>query len=318
MKNILILSFSGGGIRGYLSALVVQELQKRVPFLHRVDLFAGTSTGAVLAAWFAKGEKQDPAQAVALYRDHASRIFRRSVWSDIKSVFGYYQARYDPDYLSRILTGVFGDSVLRSLVKPVLIPAQDLGDNYRPYQAKYFDNFKANTMDLDIRIVDVLLASAAAPTYFRSHAITFKDPFGKREFMDGGLNCNHPCVSAVAACTDWNGFNADIRNVYCLHIATGYFPKNALGWRDRGAAQLVKPIIDMATEHYSTATFQADRILKNRFCCIGTRFEEEIEMDDPKAIEKLDRHWPRMEAVLGAAELYLNNFMRQEEGAMTV
>ncbi|HYX37231.1 MAG TPA: patatin-like phospholipase family protein [Oligoflexus sp.] len=311
MKKILILSFSGGGIRGYLSAKVVEDLQQRVPFLDRVDMFAGTSTGAIIAAFLASGLRKGSEQIVDLYRLEGPRIFKTTLLQNIKSVFGYYSARYNPDCLEKVLKAMFGGMCLGDLKRPILIPAQDLGGTGRPYQAKYFDNFKGNSTDLDIKVVDVLLASAAAPSYFYSHTIEFKPPFGKREFMDGGLPCNHPSVSAVAAACDYNGFDADMKDIYCLHIATGFYPTHALGWKKRGAIGLIRPVIDMATEQYSTVNFQADKILKGgRYCCVGATFREEIEMDDPEAIGKIDRHWPNVAGQMLLAEKYLTEFMK--------
>ena len=53
--NYLILSCDGGGMRGILTALIIKELNDKVPFLDRVNLFAGTSTGAMIALGLANG-----------------------------------------------------------------------------------------------------------------------------------------------------------------------------------------------------------------------------------------------------------------------
>ena len=48
-SNFLILSCDGGGIRGLITAMIIQELDKQIPFLNQIDLFAGTSTGGIIA-----------------------------------------------------------------------------------------------------------------------------------------------------------------------------------------------------------------------------------------------------------------------------
>ncbi len=51
-----ILSIDGGGIRGILPARVLERLETHVPgIVQEFDLYAGSSTGAVLAAGFAYG-----------------------------------------------------------------------------------------------------------------------------------------------------------------------------------------------------------------------------------------------------------------------
>jgi patatin-like phospholipase/acyl hydrolase len=46
MLTYRILSFDGGGIRGLLSLVLLERLEKEVPrWLDKTDLLAGTSTG---------------------------------------------------------------------------------------------------------------------------------------------------------------------------------------------------------------------------------------------------------------------------------
>src|SRR5712692_3209774 len=51
-----ILSLDGGGIRGLLTAILLERLEAAVPgFLSKIDLYAGTSTGGILALGLAYG-----------------------------------------------------------------------------------------------------------------------------------------------------------------------------------------------------------------------------------------------------------------------
>ena len=68
-----VLSLDGGGIRGVLTARLLERLERAQPFLHRVDLVAGTSTGGILALGLAHA--LTPAQLVALYVEHGASIF---------------------------------------------------------------------------------------------------------------------------------------------------------------------------------------------------------------------------------------------------
>jgi patatin-like phospholipase/acyl hydrolase len=44
-----ILSCDGGGIRGLITALLIQDLDRRSQIIARADGFAGTSTGGLIA-----------------------------------------------------------------------------------------------------------------------------------------------------------------------------------------------------------------------------------------------------------------------------
>jgi hypothetical protein len=64
MSRYRILSFDGGGIRGLLSLILLERLERAVPgWIDRADLLAGTSTGGVVA--------NNPSMAaLALTQDH--------------------------------------------------------------------------------------------------------------------------------------------------------------------------------------------------------------------------------------------------------
>lgn len=73
MANFNILSLDGGGIRGVLTAALLKHLEDQSPFLDKIHLFAGTSTGGILALGLAKG--LTPAQLIKLYQDNGDKIF---------------------------------------------------------------------------------------------------------------------------------------------------------------------------------------------------------------------------------------------------
>ncbi|MCX6016221.1 MAG: patatin-like phospholipase family protein, partial [Chloroflexales bacterium] len=56
MRPYRILSFDGGGILGVLTLVIIERIMQDFPdFLAHVDLFAGTSTGGIIALALAKG-----------------------------------------------------------------------------------------------------------------------------------------------------------------------------------------------------------------------------------------------------------------------
>ena len=69
-----ILSLDGGGLRGVVTAKLLERLETAHPgFLSQVDLFAGTSTGGVLALGLARG--LSPTDMGKLYTEAAEKVF---------------------------------------------------------------------------------------------------------------------------------------------------------------------------------------------------------------------------------------------------
>ena len=60
MPTYRIITFDGGGVRGSLMATLVKRLVDKFPnLLDQVDMFAGTSTGSVVALTLASGNSAD-------------------------------------------------------------------------------------------------------------------------------------------------------------------------------------------------------------------------------------------------------------------
>src|SRR5262245_47478400 len=75
--SYLVLTFDGGGIRGVLTARLLERLVADQPdLLEKTQLLAGTSTGGIIALGLAFG--LSPARLVTLYRENGSAIFDAS------------------------------------------------------------------------------------------------------------------------------------------------------------------------------------------------------------------------------------------------
>lgn len=289
-RNINILAFSGGGIRGILSAKLIKALEDKVQFLQQVSLFAGTSTGSLIAAGIASG-KMTADDISYLFREKSHIIFKYNWLDKIKSLGGLYKARYSHAGLKWLLNEIFSNMLLGDIKVPLLIPAFDLGSDRRPYRAKFFSNFPI-TGDPEIKVVDALLASISAPTYFPAWKIYMDKHKETRDFVDGGIAVNHPSVSAIAAAMDRNGLNAELSEISCLAVGTGISNKNALGWRERGMIGWATDVIDLALEQYSTVNYQAAHLLKgkheSRFRLLNPTLPRELKLDDVKVIPILE------------------------------
>src|SRR5258708_4311456 len=71
--NYLVITFDGGGIRGLITALLLQDLEKSCQVLERTNLLAGTSTGGIIALGLAANVP--PQSIVNLYQNDGATIF---------------------------------------------------------------------------------------------------------------------------------------------------------------------------------------------------------------------------------------------------
>ena len=93
MSPFRIVSLDGGGIRGVLTAALLERLDSLQPgFLAQVDLYAGTSTGGILALALASG--MSPTEARTLYERLGDDVFKDSLWDNLKDLGQITGAHY--------------------------------------------------------------------------------------------------------------------------------------------------------------------------------------------------------------------------------
>lgn len=198
-----ILSIDGGGIRGLIPALVLEELERRVEaaggaraLADCFHLVAGTSTGGLIALGLAAPDPSAPgrprlraADLVRLYRDEGPEIFRRGLVQRLLSLDGWLAPRYSPAALERALRGRFGDTRLREALRDLVVTSYDM----HAREPHFFKRWRAAESERrNPTMVDAALATAAAPTYFPSHGID------DRALVDGGVFATNPTVAAIA------------------------------------------------------------------------------------------------------------------------
>lgn len=80
-QKMKILSLDGGGVRGYLTAMILENVEKQLnlrdrsnkPLGEYFDLIAGTSTGAIIAGLLAIGKNASEVRKI--YEDDIKEIF---------------------------------------------------------------------------------------------------------------------------------------------------------------------------------------------------------------------------------------------------
>src|SRR5262250_489317 len=76
--SFFLISCDGGGIRGILTALLLQDLDKRYGIITKSDGFVGTSTGGLIALGLAANVPIS--DIVALYQSKGKEIFIPNGW----------------------------------------------------------------------------------------------------------------------------------------------------------------------------------------------------------------------------------------------
>ena len=235
-----ILCCDGGGIRGLLSAILLQNLPSNA--ISKASVFAGTSTGGIIAIGLAAG--LDTGTIVNLYSTKCSAIFNPSlspaasseeVYQYLLALFGekyvadavwglvearilpanLFSAKYANTSLKSELASVLGakaSTKFSQLTRRLFVTTFQLDNGKKQWVPISFDNLSATSNDSTL--LDAAMCTSAAPTYF--------PPYNHPTFgycVDGGTFANNPSTFVLARVLQMGGiFPSDIR---MLSIGTG-------------------------------------------------------------------------------------------------
>jgi hypothetical protein len=288
MATTRIVSIDGGGVRGIVPTIVLQRLDaesRTAGWLEGTDLFAGTSTGGLIALALAAG--LDLSEIRALYEERAARIFADSFLDDVRDLGKILGADYDVDNLRAELVGIFGETRLDQLRTRALITAFDL-DNEDPvtrtWKPKIFHNYPGPDSDGARLVADVGVYTSAAPTYFAT----------ADGYVDGGVFATNPSMCAVAQTQDRRippDERASLHEIRLLSLGTGRSLEHIAGGRhDWGYLQWVRPLISIMLDGVNgIADYQCAQILGPHYFRCAPTFPEgtTIAMDDVDSIPRL-------------------------------
>ena len=270
MKSYNILSIDGGGIRGILSARILQRLGNL-----DADLYCGTSTGGIIALGLAFGLKADA--LVDFYWSSGQSVFYQPSFLH-RVMGGVFNSQYENTKLYDLLYSIFTDYRLGDLERKVLIPTFDLmADDVGTWKPKFFHNLDSS--DLNERIVDVALRTTAAPSYFPSY----------QGYIDGGIIANNPSVCALAQALDQGTVNSDINQIRLLSISTGRLSQGIDGETlDWGLTKWMRYATNMAMEGtVDVSHYQCSRVLKEKYFRIDPVLPKRINLDQVSEVKHL-------------------------------
>lgn len=185
-----ILALDGGGAKALFTAHLLARLERDlgVKVTDSFDLIAGTSAGGIIALGLGAG--LPPADLVGHFEELAQTVFPRSRRRPWRRPRQLVKPLYGAAPLRSVLVDVLGGKVLGDSAKRLVIPAWDAGRAaVHVFKTPHHERLKR---DWSIPMVDVALATSAAPTYFPAARID-----GHR-LIDGGVWANNPSVVAIA------------------------------------------------------------------------------------------------------------------------
>ena len=212
-----ILSLSGGGFLGLYTVAVLARLEDAsgAPLARRFDLLAGTSIGGIIALGLAaeipatKIQSAFERNGIAIFSNRPAPVGWIATVIDMPRYL--FKPKYQADALRQTIVDLVGDdSRIGDLKHRVLVPAVNLTKG-RPqiFKTPHHEDFR---IDLNRLIVDVALATSAAPTYFPIAEID------DALYADGGLYANSPDLLAVHEARHFLGQPED--NLHVLSVGT--------------------------------------------------------------------------------------------------
>ncbi|BAL94067.1 hypothetical protein RGE_07240 [Rubrivivax gelatinosus IL144] len=254
-----VLSLTGGGFRGLFTARTLvtlcRQARREGPLDGCFDVFAGTSIGGLMACALAVGVP--PMRVLDAIDAHGPRVFRKPAGASIRRLF--FGALYDADNLAKAIRdclGAHANTRLSALERGLLVPAVDwLAGELQVFRSAWFGRARTS----DATLLEVCLATSAAPTYFDAAQIDGKP------MLDGGLAANNP--DALALLEILRRFPAAAARIEMLSLGTAGFAatrqasqarRSALGW----APDLPNCMIDLQER---SAARQAQALLGTRY-----------------------------------------------------
>jgi uncharacterized protein len=224
-----VLAVDGGGIRGLIAARVVARLEELITeqageerrIADCFHLVAGTSTGGLIALGLTAPDPRNPSRPrlrgsdlVSLYQEEGPRIFGDTLHK-LLSLGGWIAPKHSAKELERALRDRLGDSRLSEALREVLIPSYDMA---RPGPHFFKRRRARDSEEPDPTMVDVGLATAAAPTYFPSHGLD------GRALVDGGVFASNPSVAGLVEALkrrDDESPEVALRDLLLVSLGTG-------------------------------------------------------------------------------------------------
>lgn len=306
-EMVRILSIDGGGMKGIISAIVLQRLEELLRIYSKnenavisdyFDLIGGTSTGAIITALLLTPDdcgnaKYSASDIVSLYKEHGKEIFKKRTLYPLNTMFGLFGSRYTSKPFEKLLSQYFKDLTLSDMRKDCLCTSYNTSN----HKAVFFSTLSNKGWEKENYLMkDIVLASTAAPTYFPPKQI-YNENCPNNCYIDGGVIANNPALCLLVESMKMP-HHTEIKDTMLLSIGnasnpTYYDYRSVKHW---GYTKWAFAILDILMDgSEGTVEYQVKKIFDTLHCSdqylrIEKHMEDEVpKMEDvsAKAIEKM-------------------------------
>jgi patatin-like phospholipase/acyl hydrolase len=221
-----VLSIDGGGIKGVYPIAFLAEVEEYLskPIHEYFDLIVGTSTGGIIALGLGLGF---PAKDVLkFYTTHGPNIFSGNPY--VLTFKQILWRKYGHEKLHKALEETFGNKLLGESKTRLAITSMNIDTG----ETIVFKTAHKPNPNNDSRksVVEIAMATAAAPTYFPVFTDSSQMPF-----VDGGLWANNPVNVAVVEAVGtlgWDRNHIKVLSLGCTYspFNVGILRKRNIGW----------------------------------------------------------------------------------------
>ena len=198
-KVFKILSIDGGGIKGLYSASILKKFEEKFncQTSDHFDMICGTSTGGLIA--LALSLKISANDICAFYENKGELIFPKHKKRKIPFFgtidYGFLKqiakgGKYSDKGLKEALKEIFEDKQIKDCNNLLCIPSYSITEA-KPKVFKFDHKTGELSRDNEAPIIDIALATSAAPTYFPLAESEF---YNNEQFIDGGVWANNPTL----------------------------------------------------------------------------------------------------------------------------
>jgi len=295
MNKFKILSLDGGGVKGYLTTIILSNIEivlnkdkkDYIPLGKYFDLIVGTSTGAIIAGLLATGKTAKEIKDI--YEENIKKIF------NYKNRIPFFKSKYKKNKLMDMANKYFDNKTFSkeesNLVSDILITSVDLTTaKPRFYKSDYFNRNEGRKAE---KLKDAIIASASAPTFFS----VAKDLKFSSYLVDGGIVANNPSlVALIDGLEICKNKGVCFENIVLLSVGTGEMgeiPYDVTKLKDTQIGWILenKAIIELLmTSQSKLAEFQTKFLcdtLRIKYKRINPKIGQKVLLDDYKKINVL-------------------------------
>jgi len=293
MPKFKILSIDGGGLRGIVPLIILQEIEKRTgKKAHQLfDMMVGTSTGGLISSCLTIRKSKDSIEPmysvddlIKMYSDYAHIIFPTptSFGKILDKLTNLWHPEFSDKGIKEVLHKFISDQKITESMLPIIVPTYDLSSN-KPVLFKTSE--AVGDPSADARIFDICMATSSAPTYLPAYSFDYKG--NKLIAIDGGVYANNPTMTAIAELSKYgrsgfykksDGSNVSMEDVSVLSLGTGSYTgsitlENAVKWGQLQWIQVISDIM-MKGVNQTTDYEAAELIYNNQYLRLSIKIGE--------------------------------------------